>query len=570
MAGSSTRQRFHYLGVLEALHKRSTDAHRGGKGKKIEGEVFRRLRDASPLNALVELRFRVLKDGPRQAEKLLEISFQKARELEEVLLRDIEAVSGSSTGDKGTRPRPWPPRLSNQEITERFVALALGLHAEGRMSEDPDKSLSHAIQAAAKTVVAPALAWAFQMEVSELHDDSQTKALSALCESLPSRLQGLGAAKKDGPESYGELPRLILLARAWHQVLAEDLELGQGPTTDCLGKEVVANLSHGGSANNRAAIFAKLHRVFGWGEAGTARALAIEHCRKAGALTAKVDTRLTLLEAANSKHVRPFRELLDHKPDIERLACKVIDPRRADAIQLAGEAFWLSRACFRKTAGMKYTATRHALAKFVSCDHPDSRHLDALSTLAFERLTLALKGDALDASEKATVLRFRAGLATNPRYWRSTEVIDKAADAVRDYAACPRANPALAEHFKARLAWMEAADESGNVGKKLDGIISGYALCLSKAGNDFSRLDAEAPVHLFPELLYLLQLSPKSDATRQRELLAVVDFILSRNFGVYMDIDTERRAIKGGIQQAACARAVLGTQAKQDKTGSVV
>jgi len=137
-------------------------------------------------------------------------------------------------------------------------------------------------------------------------------------------------------------------------------------------------------------------------------------------------------------------------------------------------------------------------------------------------------------------------------------------------AALLAANPALVEHFRARLAWMEAVDAAGKVGKGLDGIITGYARCLSKAGDDFSKLDAEAPVHLFPELLHLLQLSPKSDATRQRELLGIVDFILSRNFGVYMDIDTERQAIEGGIRQAGCAREVLRGRGERAENQAIV
>lgn len=574
MAGPSPQQRFHYLGVLEALHKRCALTRRKGKGTQLAGSIFQRVRFASPPSALVALKIRVFKDGCAQTKNLLKLSVDKARALEAQLLRDIDAATGTASGDKGIRSRPWPPRLSNQEITERFVALALGLHAEGRMSGDPVKSLRNAIQGAAKMVVAPALAWALQMEVSELHEDSQPKTLGALRDSLPSRLQGFGATQGKGPESYGDLPRLLHLATAWHQVLAEDLKLGQTAAVECLGQEIVDNLSHGGSANNRAVIFPKLHRIFGWGEAGSARALAIEHCRKSGALTAKLDTRLTLLEAANSQHVRPFRELLDHKPDLAQLKSKVNEPNRADAIQLAGEAFWLSRACFRRTAGaafqVAFRGPRDRGELYVLAKTDDAAHLDACATLAYERLTLALGADGLDAVEKATVLRFRAGLATNPRYWRSTEVIEKAADAVKAYADSKLANPALVEHFRARLAWMEAVDTDGELGKELNRVTTGYALCLSKAGADFSKLDAEAPVHLFPELLHLLQLDPKSDAARQRDLLEIVDFILSRNFGVYMDIETERKAIEGGLRQAGCAKDVLRSREKRASSRVVV
>jgi hypothetical protein len=75
-----------------------------------------------------------------------------------------------------------------------------------------------------------------------------------------------------------------------------------------------------------------------------------------------------------------------------------------------------------------------------------------------------------------------------------------------------------------------------------------YHRCLDEAGDDFRNLDPEAPIHLFPEIAVLVG----SVANKKpQNTLAAIDFILSRNFSIYMDIDSERDSIVAGFKQAA-------------------
>ena len=62
-------------------------------------------------------------------------------------------------------------------------------------------------------------------------------------------------------------------------------------------------------------------------------------------------------------------------------------------------------------------------------------------------------------------------------------------------------------------------------------------------------VDAEAPIHLFPEVFVLLTYELKDDV-KVKDALEDVDLILKSNFGVYMDIDVEQAAILGGLKQS--------------------
>ena len=549
MAGPSPKQRFHYLGVLEALHKRCGANRENLRGADVQN--FAKLQGASFANALNKLRFRIISKVSGKPKILLKLGADNSRRLEQKLLNEIEEATVGRRRDRGIHPQPWPPLLTVQQVTERFVALALGLHAQDRISGTKVVGLAGAIAASARQTLAPAFAWAFLMETARLDEEDRRLALK----SLRSQLAGRPGGEEDPRAGLPELARVLTLAKAWHEVLSADLGLGAKLAREAFGEAIVQLLESDHVADCQATVLARLLPTFGWGDAGSARALAIEQARKFGGLTARRDTRVNLLEAAHSSHVRPFRSDLERQVDVDQLK-PIQGGKVGDALRFAGEAFWLSRECFRKTAGAGFTIGLHAKRPDgeVRSKVDDHRRLDRLSTLCLERLQLALGEYGLSELERVTLLRFRAGFSTNPRYWRSAEVVGAATEAVKAYKKHGDANPALAAHFEARLAWMESADKEGDPGGALDRVIDGYAEALSQAGTDFMGLDAEAPVHFFPELVHLMELRTRKGSNKTKDVLETVDFILSRNFGVYMDMEAERAAIVGGMSQAACHR----------------
>jgi hypothetical protein len=437
------------------------------------------------------------------------------------------------------------------QMTERFVALALGLHAENRMSEKPAESLRASALQSAERTLAPAIAWSILSVFAERHELTHSPLLRQLRAELGSILQGV---KADGLiKSTAELTPHIELAKAWHRVLAEDLRLGQAAVADSFEKTVLALLASDSLADNRARVFLELQRYFGWGEAGSARAMAVEMSRRGGRRTARVDTRLQLLEAAHSDSLRPFRLALEGSAEkaLEIEANLKVPTAETPAI-LAGQAFWLSRFCFRKTAGLQYfrmQAGPHKGQYRCSLGENEARLLDRVSMETMRRLSQAALLDGLSDEQLSILLRFRAGFATNPRYWRSPEVIAESGQAVADYAAHKQRNPSLTSHFQARLLWQKSVDSEGKPRNDLKSVIALFEDTLAKSGPDLSGLDAEAPVHFFPELIHILGQS--NETSQAREALKAVDYILSRNFGVYMDIGVETEAIEGGLIQAS-------------------
>ena len=109
--------------------------------------------------------------------------------------------------------------------------------------------------------------------------------------------------------------------------------------------------------------------------------------------------------------------------------------------------------------------------------------------------------------------------------------------------------PSLVHQFNARLAWHRAVTE----GKKeydvmIEQALNHYHRCFDAAGVNLHDLDPEAPLHLFPEVAVLVE---EHAAKRISNLLETVDFILSRNFSIYMDIESEKASILAGLKQYA-------------------
>lgn len=141
-------------------------------------------------------------------------------------------------------------------------------------------------------------------------------------------------------------------------------------------------------------------------------------------------------------------------------------------------------------------------------------------------------------------VRFAAGLATNPRYARSMFVLDSQKQLVDLYAKLPGARQALVEHFRGRIAWQEWQSDQQDADRRAALKHFQAALRLHRDGS--KGFDAEAPIHFFPELGVLMEDSAKRLKGETRTLRAI-DFITQRNYGIYFDIDTERKRIYAGM-----------------------
>jgi hypothetical protein len=172
------------------------------------------------------------------------------------------------------------------------------------------------------------------------------------------------------------------------------------------------------------------------------------------------------------------------------------------------------------------------------------------SSLTLKLLQCAAKSFRDDDEKRAYCLRFAAGYATNPRYFRSEFVLQAQYDCIEDYVREPLHRPKLAEMFKARVAWQCQASSKGRKNtQQAKDAARFYNRALDGAMATSKGLDSEAPVHLIPELYVYLNTFSDHSSAGNKKVLAVIDHVVQHNYGIYFDAEIEEKLIKAGIAQ---------------------
>lgn len=504
----------------------------------------------------------------------LELGARLLRETEQKLLASIELNTTRNTEARLLHSRPWPEPVPFDRVLSRTLATALGMHTERRCSpgHHPEEDLGRCLASAIGDIVAPDLAWRLLTDVAQLHADGQEAVMRALREYITGDMIG-GELLVDSHKV--ELPSLVL-AKAWHRCLRDRL---QGADVSCLLQPLSSWLDTAEPERRREELLGVIAREFGPAEHTTDRARAIEIARKRGKTAVFDQGRLQFLESAHSTEVAGFAELTR-----TNLGAACEDRKLSecsDPLTLAGMAFWLARACFRRTVGYEFATSEgevsidlrdgdKARSKVGTSATHDPAHYNRASELTCKLLEKAI---ALSEDEPGHVLlarRFLAGFSTNPRYWHAEYACDKAEEWVRDYKQTKGRLDSLVHQFDARLSWRNA--ETSKSGRKADlgPAAKGYLRSLESAGRHFDGLDAEAPIHLFAEIAVLLR---NYNNKKFQGQLEAIDFILSRNFAVYMDIELEREAIESGHEQSTAimkaldARESMRTVSEKELTG---
>ena len=503
----------------------------------------------------------------------LSIEAKRLARLEEILLLNIHNYTSGRTSADRALGDIWPSPIPDGRILERLIATTLGLASERHASGGSyEERFQAALQTAVRTVLLPALAWRLLCELYTYHETTREE----LRQGLISKFEDYVGAQanfilvKVGQHDY-RLGSLIL-HRAWYDVLTGPAcRLSHHTIDELLGRELAAYLRPANSTLARASLFPRLTEIFGWGLYGSERAYAIELAAKRHTPSQNAEgkavfafSRLRLLDAAHSQEVRHFAELTRRRLGAaNEEADKALAEGRKQARNVefyAGMAYWLANACFRRP--MAYDFTEAGAVAAVSRLRKDGEMVDIAGAAPTENpvdydhaservahlLELALGLGGATDDQRLLMQRFLAGFATNPRYWRGPYVITHAARWVDEYVK-GGGRPSLVHQFNARLAWHQAM----TAGKKerdamIDQALDHYRRCFDSAGDDLHNLDPEAPLHLFPEVAVLVN---DHASKRISNLLETVDFILSRNFSIYMDIDSEKASINAGLKQYA-------------------
>ena len=527
---------FTYLSVLRELEKEV--AQLAGKEATDPGASLTRTNAwfKGTVGGLLYFATGKLAGGSKVIAKSLGVTSQAIKESEAVRLRHLSAWTQNQSRYEVGRATTWPPLVPIGLTVERFVGTAIGLH-----SESPDEPFEHHVQTSLKDAAAPALAWGLWCQMRTSSEENRPQVIEAIKSSIVNRTDNSGDPAKlemrGGAESSAEIPYLRLL-HGWVNILQQkraQWALKSEPIR-AFRLEVLQQFEQC-CKDPAAGISDLLMRHYGAADHGTerARVVAMAH-RRSPNNSAFLRGPLRLLSGAHLPELANFRHLLTTNlngalHDVEALLG--LEAGRPDNFgELAcGRAYWLARMTYAKHEAVGVLETR-------------------ASTLTLKLLESAAQYFKDDGEKRAYCLRFAAGYATNPRYFRSGYVMRAQNELIRAYVKEDLHRPKLAEMFKARVAWQcqasskgrknthEAREAARHYNRALDGAMA------SKHG-----LDSEAPIHLFPEIYVFLETFSDRSSAGSKKVLAVIDHVVQHNYGIYFDAEVEERLIKAGIAQ---------------------
>jgi hypothetical protein len=506
-----------------------------------------------------------LAKGEQRIAKKLYIKAEEMRHQETLTLRSLRKLSEAQDVYAFDHPPSWPPVVPTDQLVSRFVGHAIGLH-----SENPEADFAAQVEASFRETAVPALAWGLLTQLATLPAEDKDAATGALLR----RLDQETGAKPDSAE--------LIIDAAGRRIALPYLRLTEGFLRLLTQKGAEWRISVEAAAKLRGQLrveFAKLAADtngafpavlalhYGPQRGGSDRAHAVALAqRRSQTSAAFLRERIELLATARAPELDPFRRLC--ATDL-RAACQEAQAwlsadasgETADRGRLAaGRAYWLARQTF----GKHDLAAAEWLTAIVERTNDEGRviHQTAANLAPQElagvewasKLTLQLLREAARAYRgrddlRAICLRFAAGYATNPRYHRASAVLALQQVVVEEYAREPAARARLTDMFRARLAWQSQATllptkNRGEI-RKAAGF---YQSAVSGLGTPKDGLDAEAPVHLFPELLAFLE-TYHNESKGGEKLLRVIDYVVQQNYGVYFDAVTERQLIAAGLEQ---------------------
>ena len=519
-------QDFHYMTVLSELEKavcqlqrdKQSTEHNQVALKHLVKKLYSRVTNLSTQWSSLE-------------EKIaFELGAEQARQIkvEEQIVDHIEALTNDLHHRTPHRELAgdWPPIIPITRMVERFTALTIGLH-----SEAPEQDFKQHLVTAFRDAIIPGLAWGLMVRLYSRSPDTRGAMQTALGDHL--RTGNPGAPLAVAGQGHARIDYLLLVD-AWFKML-ECQELGgiSASALDLLRGEL-ADLIQMKMGDLDTLLWERLGGQYLGLIAGSerARAVALAERHSAGS-AAFLRERLSLFEAAQAKDGQRFRDLTETnlaRALEQNFEVMTVNAGNIEAGEEAcGAAFWLARATFG----------RHS--------SPQSPLAEKASIMTLRLLTRAgvmFKHKAVDSDRLLTCLRYAAGYATNPRYVRAATVLHMQELLVDLYEVHPRHRTALVALFRGRIAWQQWHATKRSDFRK-SALRSYYtALQTQREAND--GLDAEAPVHFFPELTTLLR-QTSDNGSKTEKTLAAVDFITQRNYGVYFDINREQAFILAGL-----------------------
>lgn len=476
-----------------------------------------------------------LADGNKSIAKKLDVKEESITKAEEARLRNLSGWTQKQKRYGTGKAATWPPLIPIGLTVEQFIGTTIGLH-----SESPGEPLERHLQSSLAAAVTPALAWGLWCQLQETPNEVRLHISGAIKDSLLGRRDDTRDAGRvilsDPSPISAEIPYLRLFHGWLHILKQRQAEWHLSEEALQAFRDEVAMQFDRYSEDANSGLTDLLLQHYGATDHGMdrARIVAMVQGRSPNS-AAFLRGRLNLLSGANLPALEEFRHLVltDKKAALKDAESFLADEKMPDSEygELAcGRAYWLARLTF----GMH--------------EAKGLNEMDA-STLTLKLLRRAASKFHNDKEKRAYCLRFAAGYATNPRYFRSEYVLKSQLEVTKDYEREPLHRPRLADMFYARIAWQCQASSKALKGRPAAlQAARFYNRALDGALGSADGLDSEAPIHLFPELYVFLD-SFDDDSAGSRKVLSVIDHVVQHNYGVYFDAPTEERLIKAGIAQ---------------------
>jgi len=465
-----------------------------------------------------------LSQGDKKIFQSLKFTAQRLEETERSILKNINNWTNHPNTTSQKLTQNWPPIIPVGRMTECFVALTIGLQ-----SENPDKDISDCIAVSFKETINPALAWGIICNLNNQPNYQSEPLLKIISEKIVNIVNSPDFELVYDNEKI-DLPYLNLIS-AWFNLLKKYK----------LSDDEIINLERNLSVLIKdnfdeivKILWQNLSTQYSPSIHSTDRAKAVLHASKFSGnnQSAFINSRFVLLQAAQNIEAIKFRNKIDKDlrialKDAESFLNKIQSDNTTT--QACGMAFWLAKKCYR------------AVGKIKSIDEDD---YDRASEVVVKLLDYGYK-NSVNSEQRNLCLRYIAGFATNPRYWRSKKLVSHQAEMVSKYEQDPLSRKCLVHSFKARVAWYNSIKEPHKF--KLSECFEHYFKATSNWKDQRNGLDSEAPIHLFPEIAVLL-LEESKDHKNRENPLKIIDFILERQFGIYFDKDKEHEDIFRGLK----------------------
>lgn len=522
---------FTYVSVLRELEK-EVAACAGKEAPKAGADLTRTNAWFKGIGNLLSFATSKIAGGGKTIAKKLSVTEEAIKKAEAARLRHLSAWTQSQSRYEIGRPTAWPPLIPIGLTVERFIGTTIGLH-----SEAPEEPFERHIRCSLGDAVAPAIAWGIWCQFRTLPEDSRMAAEGAIKSSIVSPVNlGADAGTLWHGGTAFEVPYLRLL-HGWTKVLLQpqaEWTISAEAVQD-FKSEVVSQFDKFCKDPN-SGLSELLLRHYGATDQGSERARVVAMVqRRSPNSAAFLRGRLSLLSGAQLPGVATFRHLAltNLREALADAVAFLADGQEKpeDFGELAcGRAYWLARVTYGK----------HAAKGILE---------EKASTLTLQLLEKAASHFKGDAEKRTYCLRFAAGYATNPRYFRSEHVLKNQLELINAYEREPLHRPGLAAMFRARVAWQCQASSKGKKNTREAKLAAkNYTQALDDSMGPRKGLDSEAPVHLFPEL-YVFLSTFSDDSAGSKKVLGVIDHVVQHNFGVYFDAPTEERLIKAGIEQ---------------------